>query len=68
MEVLMNKTSNDQPVSEDPNLMRSHIKIFLKSSKNLLTIHVEDIKLLVHAILNYVHLSKKRLNVEIKNF
>ena len=42
--------------SEDPNLMRSHLKISLKSSKNLLTIHVEDMKLIVDAMFRNSHL------------
>ena len=35
----------------DPNLMRYHLKISLKSFENLLTIHAEDMKLIVDAIL-----------------
>ncbi len=38
-----------------PNLMRSHIYIFLKSSENHLTIHAEDMKLIVDALLRRSH-------------
>jgi hypothetical protein len=31
--------------TQDPNLMRSHLKIFLKSFKNLLTINAEEMEL-----------------------
>ena len=34
---------------QDPNLMRSYIHVFLESSKNLLTIHADDMKLIVDA-------------------
>ena len=42
-------------LTQDPNLMRSHLKISLKSFKNLLTIHAEDMKLIVDAILRRSH-------------
>ena len=39
----------------DPNLTRYHLKISLKSFENLLTIHAEDMKLIVDAILRRSH-------------
>ncbi len=41
--------------ARDPNLMRSHLKISLKSFKNLLTILAGDMKLIVDAILRRSH-------------
>ena len=41
--------------TQDPNLMRSHLKNSLKSFENLLTIHAEDMKLIVDAILRRSH-------------
>ena len=41
--------------TQDPNLMRSHLKISLKSLENLRTIHAEDMKLIVDAILRRYH-------------
>ena len=38
-----------------PNIVRSHLKISLKSFKNLLTFHAEDMKLIVDAILRRSH-------------
>ena len=37
-------------LTQDPNLMRAHTRIFLNSSKNLLTIHNIDIDLLSKSI------------------
>jgi hypothetical protein len=42
-------------ITQDLHLMRSQLKISLKSFKNLLTSHAEDMKLIVDAILRRSH-------------
>ncbi len=55
LDYLNNKRDPFRLKTQDPNLMRSHLKISLKSFKNLLTIHAEDMKLIVDAILRRSH-------------
>ena len=53
--IFSRKIFNSNMRSHYPNLIRSHIKIFLKSSKNLLTVHDKDMELFVYTILRRSH-------------